>query len=277
MMAGYEKSAHLYDLFDSKENVGFFLSYAADFAQILDVGAGTGRIAIPIAEQGAQVVWVEPSPAMRSAFERKLARRPHLRERIELVPADAVTSDLARTFPAAYMSGVFDHFLERQQRREALRNTVRHLDPSGRLIFDVFLGMMGSAPLSPAGCVRDTGREHRRFVGREVLPGDRVKVDLVYETWQDGELVERFEEVSLVGITSRGEIHVLLETVGLVVAAEYSDYQGTSYREGEDLLIVETVRDPSSLADREVRGTPVAEGRRPGRENRALDTERRMT
>jgi len=263
-MAGYEKSAHLYDLFDSKENVEFFLSYAADCDQILDVGAGTGRIAIPIAERGVQVVCVEPSPAMRRAFDRKLARQPHLRDRIELVPADAVTFDLVRTFPVAYMSGVFDHFLDCQQRLAALRNTVRHLDPGGLLIFDVFPGMMGSAPLSPAGCVRDAGREHRRFVGREVLPGDCVKVHLVYETWQDGELVERFEEVSLVGITSRGEIHVLLETVGLVAEAEYSDYQGTPYCEGDDLLIVLAVRDPSSLADGGVRGTPVAKGRRPG-------------
>ncbi len=28
-MRGYEKSAHLYDIFDTKENVGFFVHYGA--------------------------------------------------------------------------------------------------------------------------------------------------------------------------------------------------------------------------------------------------------
>ncbi|MFP4050951.1 MAG: hypothetical protein ACLFVB_04340 [Thermoplasmata archaeon] len=40
---GYEKSAHLYDLFDNKENIEFFKSYAEEVDKILDVGAGTGR------------------------------------------------------------------------------------------------------------------------------------------------------------------------------------------------------------------------------------------
>ena len=52
---GYEKSAHLYDLFDRKENVEFFHHYAAKAGEILDVGAGTGRIAIPLARRGISV------------------------------------------------------------------------------------------------------------------------------------------------------------------------------------------------------------------------------
>ena len=61
---GYEKAAHLYDLFDKKENIEFFYQYAKDAGEILDIGAGTGRIAIPLAERGIKVYCVEPSPAM---------------------------------------------------------------------------------------------------------------------------------------------------------------------------------------------------------------------
>ena len=46
--SGYEKVAHLYDLFDRKENVEFFFHYASAAGEILDVGAGTGRITIPL-------------------------------------------------------------------------------------------------------------------------------------------------------------------------------------------------------------------------------------
>jgi len=40
---GYEQCAYLYDLFDTKENLGFFLHYASEAVEILDIGAGTGR------------------------------------------------------------------------------------------------------------------------------------------------------------------------------------------------------------------------------------------
>lgn len=44
---GYEKCAHLYHLFDAKENIEFFFHYASEAGQILDIGAGTGCIVIP--------------------------------------------------------------------------------------------------------------------------------------------------------------------------------------------------------------------------------------
>ena len=94
--SGYEQAAHLYDLFDRKPNVEFFARYALATGEILDVGAGTGRIAIPLAERGVRVHCVEPSPAMRGEFERKLAQRPKLREQITLVAGDARSFDLRR-------------------------------------------------------------------------------------------------------------------------------------------------------------------------------------
>jgi len=73
--SGYEKTAHLYDLFDTKQNIDFYCHYAAASGEILDIGAGTGRIAIPMAERGTRVYCVEPSPAMRKEFERKLSQQ----------------------------------------------------------------------------------------------------------------------------------------------------------------------------------------------------------
>jgi len=50
--SGYEKCAHLYDLFDKKENIEFFLHYDLEAGQILDIGAGTGRIATHLLKKG---------------------------------------------------------------------------------------------------------------------------------------------------------------------------------------------------------------------------------
>lgn len=238
-MRGYEESAHLYDAFDTKDNVDFFLHYAAQAGEILDIGAGTGRVAIPLAEHGIYVTAVEPSPAMRLQFQKKLERRPRLRHRVKLVPADAASFDLDRRLPAAFLSGTFDHFVDPEERLKSLQNIVRHLQPGGILIFDVFLGLMESSSLSPAGRFVNGDWEHRRWVGRWVLPGQRVKIELVFEAYRDQELVERVEEESIIGITSRDEVHELLAQVGCSVRHEYSDYDFTRYREGTDLLIVE--------------------------------------
>jgi SAM-dependent methyltransferase len=238
---GYERSAHLYDLFDDKENVQFFGQYAARAGEILDVGAGTGRIAIPLAERGIYVVCVEPSPAMREEFQKRVAQRPDLRERIMLVPGGAASFHLERRFAAAFLSGTFDHFLDRAERLASLKNIGRHLEPGGTLVFDVFLGLMGDSPITPAGRVQRAGREYRRLVGRRTLPGHQVQVRLIFEVYRNGELVEQIEERSVVGIVDRGQVQDLLSRAGFSVRREFSDYGFTPYRAGDDLLVVDAV------------------------------------
>jgi SAM-dependent methyltransferase len=244
---GYEKSAHLYDLFDRKENVEFFHHYAAEAGEILDVGAGTGRIAIPLSRRGISVCCVEPSPAMRRQFEANLREEPHLRERITLVEGEATSFDLGRTFPAAFLSGSFDHLFDDEERLSALRNIGRHLSDGGVLVFDVFLGLMKGTPLSPAGVVQAGDREIRRLVGGRMLSNQRKETTLVFEVYEQGELVERIEERSLVGITDRGAIHRLLKMAGFEVYREWGDYDFKPFEEGDSLLIVQAALQPQTL------------------------------
>jgi SAM-dependent methyltransferase len=239
---GYEKAAHLYDLFDRKANIEFFLHYALRAGEVLDIGAGTGRIALPLAKRGVKVFCVEPSPAMRREFENKRAQQPYLSANVQLVAGDANSFDWGRTFPVAFLSGSFDHFLDDEERLASLANIGQHLDSKGILVFDVFLGLMKDSPLSPAGRVKVGDREYRRFVGGKLLPGNRKETRLVFETYQEGELVERIEEHSLAGITSRKRIHQMLAEVGFSVKREWGNYDFTPYREGDALLIVETVK-----------------------------------
>ena len=143
------------------------------------------------------------------------------------------------TFPAAFLSGAFDHFLDDEERLASLRNVARHLDPGGALVFDVFLGLMGESPLSPAGSVQVGDREYRRFVGTHVLADRTQETRLVFEVYQSGQLLERIEERSLVGIVSREHLHRLLTQAGLELKQEFGDYDFSPFQEGDALLIVE--------------------------------------
>ncbi|KPL03581.1 MAG: hypothetical protein AMJ73_06160 [candidate division Zixibacteria bacterium SM1_73] len=239
---GYEKSAHLYDLFDTKENIEFFLHYGSEAKEILDIGAGTGRIAFPIAEKGVNVFCVETSPAMRRQLLRKLSARPDLLEHLCLVEGNAMSFDLGRTFPAAFLSGSFDHFLNDQERSSSLLNIARHLNPKGKLVFDVFLGFMKDTPLSPAGVVKKGNMEYRRFVGGKLLPDETRETILVFEVYQSGKLIERVEERSLVGVIDREKLHRLLGKTGFGVQREFGDYDFANFQNGHSLLIIEAVK-----------------------------------
>lgn len=234
---GYEESAHLYDLFDDKKNLDFFLKYAAEGGEVLDIGAGTGRIAIPLAREGVKVTCVEPSPAMRREFDLKLQKEPSLAVRIDLVEGTCSGFNLGRTFPLALLSGCFDHFLSDDERVASLSNIATHLDGGGRLIMDSFLGLMGDSPLKPAGEVAKDGLVYRRLVGGKVLPDGTRQTELVFETFRGDILVDRIEVRSLVGVTTREHIHEVLSRAGFRVDREFGDYDSTPY-DGQDLLIV---------------------------------------
>jgi len=240
---GYEKSAHFYDLFDSKDNIDFFSHYAEESGEILDIGAGSGRIALPLARRGVEVCCVEPSPAMRAQFLCKLAEEPRLRERITLIAGDAISFDAGRTFPAAFLSGSFDHLLDDKERLAALKNiNHHHLTLGGVLVFDLFLGLMEDAPLTPAGVVETANGEIRRLVGGQVLPERRKETILIFEVYEGGELIERIEERSLVGITTREEVLGMLESTGFETRREWSAYDRKPYQAGDRLLILEAVK-----------------------------------
>jgi SAM-dependent methyltransferase len=242
---GYEKSAHLYDLFDNKDNLPFFYHYATQAGEILDVGAGTGRIALPLAAEGIHVVCVEPSPAMRAQLQARLDARPELKDRISLIPADAASFRLGRAYPAAFLSGTFDHFLDRAERRASLRNLACHLQPGGILVFDVFLGLMRDSTPQPAGHVTAGDWEYRRFVASRLLPRRRIEVTLLFEIYRAGVLQERIEQRSWAGVTDRAEIHALLAETGFALQREFSDYRFTPYRQDDPLLIIQALRHPT--------------------------------
>jgi SAM-dependent methyltransferase len=239
---GYEGSAHLYDLFDQKPNVEFFCRHAAQAGEILDIGAGTGRIALPLAERGVRVTCIEPSPAMRREFERKLAQRPDLAARIRLIAADARSFDAGQTFPAAFLSGTFDHFLDDEERRSSLANIARHLVRNGLLVFDVFLGLMKDSPLAPAGRATVGEAEVRRFVGGRILSNGRMETHLVFEVCREDALLERIVERSRVGVTTRDSIYRILAETSFAVQHEWSSYGFAPYEAGDPLLIVEAVK-----------------------------------
>jgi SAM-dependent methyltransferase len=236
---GYEKAAPYYDLFDYKNNIDFFCQYAKEVSEILDIGAGTGRIAIPIAKGGTKVYCVEPSPAMITQFQMKLSRDSLRKDKIMLIRADASEFSLDKVFSVAILSGTFDHFLTDEERIAALTNIGNHLKENGKFILDIFLGLMTDSEQHPAGQVIQGNREYRRFTQSTVTSKSLLEVLLVYEIYENGDMIRRIKERSLVGVINRARVHELLNKTGFEIVREYRNFDCSDYREGDRLLILE--------------------------------------
>ena len=241
----YEKSAHLYDLFDQKANIDFFLRFAISAGEALDIGAGTGRVAIPLAKRGVKLHCVEPSPAMRREFERKLTELPEIANRIQIVPGEAADFVVDQRFTFALLSGCFDHFINDQERRDALENIGSHLTPGGILVFDVFLGLMENKSLSPSGETHMEDLLIKRYVNSDMVSADVQQVKLIYEIYEGDNLSERIEEIGQVGVFHREDVHHILEQTGFSVRHEWSDFGFTPYHEGDPFLVIEATTSSS--------------------------------
>jgi SAM-dependent methyltransferase len=94
---------------------------------ILDVGAGTGRVAIDLARRGHEVVALDVSPELLAALRERAGDLP-----IETAVADARDFDLGRRF-ALILAPMQTVQLLEGRHDEFLACAARHLQPGGRV------------------------------------------------------------------------------------------------------------------------------------------------
>ncbi len=244
---GYDKISGIYDMFTDQATLDFYSSFATEFSEVLDIGAGTGRIALSIARKGTRVIAVEPSPAMAREFRAKLDREPALKNLITLIEAGAGSFGAGRIVPAAFMAGSFDHLLTNEERLRALSNIANHLEPGGRLVFEIWPGLMTDNPEIWAGETKVGDTTYKRKVGRRVLPDGTVELELVYDVFRGDEVIERIEQHSRVGISDRESVHRLLSQAGFRVVHEYGDYERTPNKDGDSILLLDTIKETIKL------------------------------
>ena len=152
----------------AKEGIQAILDLMRPQARVLEVGAGTGRISIPLLERGLDLIGCDLSPKMLSRLREKSASA-------RIVQADAVQLP----FPSASFEGVITvHVLHLiPSWRDALHELRRLLVPGGAYLNVTTWATAGVSP-------RDQMRQHwRRWLESQgvnaYLPGVRSREEFV--------------------------------------------------------------------------------------------------
>lgn len=129
-----------YDLIygEGDRDVAFYLDAAKRLGgPILEIACGTGRILVPLAQAGNDVVGVDLAPAMLAECERKAAAAG---VSIALTQADMRDFRLAQRFALIFIAGNSLVHLHSRIELERFLSCVReHLLPNGVFIIDVFV------------------------------------------------------------------------------------------------------------------------------------------
>ncbi len=246
MTTFFDDLARFYDLDHAlvRDDVEMYRQFAAQSGSpILELGCGTGRVAIPLARDGHEVTGVDISPAMLAALRAKLAQEPpEVAGRVQVIQADMRHLALGREFALALCPlNTFMHMTTQADQLAALGSAYRHLAPGGRLIVDVasplaLLLIPSGEALSLQSELRDaaSGRVVQKFTSARFDHARQLQyLTLLYdEVGADG-MVRRSTVRTELRHVFRFEMQLLLERVGFTVEDVYGStdlepYEATS-------------------------------------------------
>ncbi len=216
-----DRVAHLYDAmyagFEPPADMIAMLKTLCGNGDAVEVGVGTGRVAIPLARLGVRVIGVDVSPEMVKQFSEKAAGLG-----ADGLVADATSFRLER--PATLIYAVFNTLYQIRgidQQRAFFQNAARNLTDDGTLLLET--GILHPEDIT----------EHRGFYLKH-LDADRIilqahsydaaanviaKQEVILEQGQPAHLIP-----SVQYHLSQDQLVELAESAGLVLKNRYSSW-----------------------------------------------------
>jgi SAM-dependent methyltransferase len=252
----YRPIAGLYDhvpLYRDRSDVAFYVDMAtAAGGPALELGCGTGRVLIPTARAGVEIVGLDASPHMLEACRARLAHEPdELRARVVLVDGDMRAFDLGRTLPLVTIPfRPFQHLLGVADQLACLTTVRRHLVDGGTLVFDVFNPSLDALAAEKPGVEAGdeepfTTPDGRRVVRRFcIVSYDRFnqvnQTELIYYVTHPDGREERLVQGFAMRYLFRYEAEHLLARAGFALSHVFSGFDRAPYgsRYPGDLVLV---------------------------------------
>jgi SAM-dependent methyltransferase len=225
------RNPELYDLEnpDFEPEGLFYLALARETGgPVLELGCGTGRMTIPLAQNGLEITGLDVVPGMLALAREKAAGLEGGGLPIQWIEADARSCHLGCKFNLIFESGgVFMHMLSNADQQAFLGCVREHLAPQGRFTFSLFFphydNLVTVAEEKEWFSYQDRQGRSVRVSGTEHYDELRqVKVETAIRrvTNLDGSLTEHVAPLGL-RYTFPLEMERLLDQAGFVVLERY--------------------------------------------------------
>ncbi len=235
-----ELYAELYDASvpDWPGELDFYREVAAEAAArgeaVMELAVGTGRIAMPIAQDGVRIVGLDISPPMLAQVRAKSAGMPN----VLWVEGDMRAFDLGETFGLIFIAGhSFQNLRTADDQAACLACARRHLVPGGRLVMHLDppdVAWLGSLPRETGEFKVDGEVTHPR-TGRRVRSSSAWTYEPSTQTAAVTTLWEELDaEGNVISSVQRGpirlhaifrfEVEHLLARTGFEIEALYGDF-----------------------------------------------------
>jgi ubiquinone/menaquinone biosynthesis C-methylase UbiE len=220
---------------------------------VLELGCGTGRILIPVAQAGVDIVGFDRAPRMLEITRRKVSElSQNIQNRIELVEGDMRALMLERQFNLVMIPyRAFLHLLTPEDQKQVLWRIREHLVDGGRLV-------MNNEDPSLETSVREMAHpepylgKHSDFVrpdnGNRVIVWNSIRYNPTTQVHSEDRIFEEVDgDGGVIGRTYttlvyrdlfRYEAQNLLELCGFEVEALYGDFQRGPFRYSKEQVWV---------------------------------------
>ncbi len=250
MAAFYSTVARFYDAEnrDKTDDLAMYSRLAADCAgEILDIGCGTGRVLIHLAQEGHRVRGIDNDRRMLDRLRRKLALMPQLQDKISFVQADVLRHKYERGFSLILLTyNALMHFREQESQIALLGRLRGWLADDGKLVIDL-------PNAGPVFASEDTDALtlERSFIDDEsghmimlqsVSALDRaaqlLHIDWIYDEIDGDGAVIRHLAPHTLRYFFLPELRLLLERCGFTLDEVYGDTEDGAYVADSERMIV---------------------------------------
>ena len=230
-----------------ENDVPFFLGQLPKRRQsVLELAAGTGRAAIPIAQAGHAVVATDYARDMLAIARRKRDAVGLTNRELQIRHGDALRMSLRQQFDwVCIFFNTFLAFTTLEDQDRVLQTCRKHLKPTGRLWIDVFqpdlslLSRPRTKDLDPlVFYVHERNRTVMKTTEVRPSPSDQVQRVIFHYTWLDATAQEHRErtEFTLTWLFPR-ELRLLLERNGFELEHLWGNYDGSPVDDDSPRLI----------------------------------------
>lgn len=245
---GYETYAFVAALYDyvvpyrNRPDVAFFIEAARESeGPVLEIGCGTGRVLIPTARAGIDIVGLDLSSHMLDMCRQRLLSEPEdVQSRVQLVQADMRGFELSQAFRLVTTPfRPFQHLTTVDDQLACLACIHHHLVRGGKLILDLFNPFLAALTSDTVGEELGEEPEFAMPDGRRVIRRHKVvsrdyfnqinHVELIYYVTHPNGREERLVHSFPMRYLFRFEVEHLLVRSGFAIQEVYADYDKRPY------------------------------------------------